>query len=464
MDKFKMKLTAEEQDILDGKKGEVIAKVMRTIVEYGEAFGATRLLPLDGPIHVVTSMGMAGLDAVFDMMDELIAAELKANLPFTADPKPYDFDALPYHEDIKKSLLALYANQDRYETQLKKLGMKGDEFYSCTAAYLPELGTPPKKGDILSWAESSAAVYANSVIGARTNRNSGIIELLGGIVNRAPEFGYLTDEGRRATWLVELRTETVPNAQLLGSAIGLKVVGDVPFIIGLDRFLGTEITDHVRGYLKDMGAASASNGAVGMFYVENLTPEAKELGRKALKDGYQTYVIDDQVLAATMANYPILWKDPGVEASICVIGCPHLSLSQVYEVSEKLSEALDKAGKDKVRMRTVLTTSPGVITKFKADKAAFDKLTRMGLYLCRACPVMHMNSSVAADYPMMTSSNKLRTYSTARFFLDDEIVRRLVSGIDPNSSAPGRDLDAPVNPVPGHGIKINSEPGHRVTK
>ena len=238
----------------------------------------------------------------------------------------------------------------------------------------------------------------------------------------------------------------------------------MPFIVGLDRFLGIGITDHVRGYLKDMGAASASNGAVGMFYVENLTPEAKELGRKALKDGYQTYVIDDKVLAATLANYPILWRDPGVEADICVIGCPHLSLSQVYEVSKKVSEALDKGGRHKVRMRTVLTASPGAIKKFKADKAAFDKLTHMGLYLSYACPVMHMNSSVAADYPMMTSSNKLRTYSTARFFLDDDILRRLVSGIDPNSSAPGRDPAAPVKSVPGHGIKINLEFGHRVTK
>ena len=90
-----MNLTEEERDILDGKQGQVMAKVMRTIVKYGEVFGAKRLLPLDGPIHVVTSMGMAGLDAVFDMMDELIAAGLKTNLPFTADPKPYDFEACP---------------------------------------------------------------------------------------------------------------------------------------------------------------------------------------------------------------------------------------------------------------------------------------------------------------------------------------------------------------------------------
>jgi predicted aconitase len=462
MGSYGIELTDEERDTLDGKHGEVMAKAMLTIVKYGEVFGAKRLLPLDAPIHVVTSMGMTGLDAMFRMMDELIAAGIKVKRPFTADPKPYDFDALPYHEDIKKSLLELYANQDRYEAQLAKLGMKGDDYYSCTC-YLPEVGNTPKKGDILSWAESSAAVYANSVLGARTNRNSGIIELLGGIVDRAPEFGYLTDEGRKATWLVELKSQALPNAMLLGSAIGLKVVGDVPFIAGLDRFLGTEITDSVRDYLKDMGAASASNGAVGMFYVEHLTPDAKDAGRGALKDGYQTYTIDDDVLAATMANYPILWKDPGIEATICVIGCPHLTLSQIHAASERISKALAEAGKEEVRMRTVLVASPLVIKKFKEDRSAFEQLTRIGLTLSHACPVMHMNSAVAADYPMMTSSNKLRTYSTARFFLDDELVKRLVVGIAGKAS-PGRDPHAPVGPISDHGIVAKPIAEHRVTK
>jgi predicted aconitase len=296
-----MQLTSEERDILDGKQGVAMAKAMRTIVKYGEVFGAERLLPLDAPIHVVTSMGMAGLEPVFDLMDELIVAGVKTKRPFTADPRPFDFEALPYHEDIKQSLLELYPHQGRYEAQLKKLGMMGEDYFSCTP-YLPEVGNTPKKGDVLSWAESSAAVFVNSVLGARTNRNSGMIELLGGIVDRAPAFGLVTDEGRKATWLVELRTSALPNPQLLGSAIGMKVVGDVPFITGLDRFLGTEITDSVRDYLKNMGAAAASNGAVGLYYVENLTPDAKERGRGVLKEGYQTYVIDENVLANTMAN------------------------------------------------------------------------------------------------------------------------------------------------------------------
>ena len=94
-----------------------------------------------------------------------------------------------------------------------------------------------------------AVVYANSVLGARTNRNSGILELLSGIVGKTPEFGFITDEGRRAKWLVEVKTSKLPTAQVLGSAIGMKVIEEVPYIVGLDKLLGTEM-NNTRGKLE----------------------------------------------------------------------------------------------------------------------------------------------------------------------------------------------------------------------
>ena len=99
--------------------------------------------------------------------------------------------------------------QSDYDEQLKKLGLLSENAYTC-ACYLDEVGNTPKKGDILSWAESSAVVYANSVIGARCNRNSGIIELMGSIVGYVPYFGLVTDEGRKATWVVEVKCEKKP--------------------------------------------------------------------------------------------------------------------------------------------------------------------------------------------------------------------------------------------------------------
>jgi predicted aconitase len=153
----------------------------------------------------------------------------------------------------------MYSKQAEYEKQLAELGLLAGDTFTCTC-YMDEIGNIPAKGDILSWAESSAVVYANSVLGARSNRNSGIIELFGSIIGEVPYFGLLTDEGRRASWIVDLKTSKLPPAQLLGSAIGLKVMEDVPYIRGLDSLLGTQLNGTARDYLKDMGAATASNG------------------------------------------------------------------------------------------------------------------------------------------------------------------------------------------------------------
>ena len=222
---------------------------------------------------------MTGFDAVFAMMDELIGAGLKTKEPFTVDPRPIDFDNIETTEESKKVSLDLYPHQEQYEEQLQKLGLKDENAFSC-ASYMPEVGNTPERGQVLSWAESSAVVFANSVIGAKSNRNSGLIELLCGILGKTPEFGFLTEEGRRANWLIEVKTTKAPNPMLLGSAIGMKVVGDNPYITGLDKLLGSELNNTMKDYLKDMGAATASNGAVGLYHVENVTPEAVEHGKR----------------------------------------------------------------------------------------------------------------------------------------------------------------------------------------
>ena len=119
---------------------------------------------------------------------------------------------------------------------------------------------------------------------------------MGAICGFVPRFGLLTDEGRRAKWIVDIRTSKKPEAQLLGSAIGMKVMEDVPYIRGLDRWLGT-LDEDARAYLKDMGAAAASNGAVGLYHVAGITPEAVAQGESLILPDAQVYVIDDAELA-----------------------------------------------------------------------------------------------------------------------------------------------------------------------
>ena len=418
-----MQLTEEQQSILDGKKGETLAKVMKTLVMYGETFNATKMVPVaEGKGHLVTSFGLSVMKPVYKLMDQLIEAGAVSQQPFSVDPRPLDKN-VPSNLFQNVFFNIMYSKQKDYDEQLKKLGIMNDNAYTCTC-YMDEVGNVPQKEDVLSWAESSAVVYANSVLGARCNRNSGILELFGSIVGCVPYFGLLTDEGRKATWVIKVETTKKPEAQVLGSAIGMKVMEDVPFIKGLDAWIGTELNQDARDYLKDMGAATASNGAVGLFHVENVTPEAVQSGDILVSPNAQVYVIDDAELERVKNGYPCIWKDQNALPKMCFVGCPHLSQNQLHEWTEKLLDGLKEAGKQKVAIPTVFTTSPDVLEAFmKTEDSA--KLKKAGVVVSYICPLMYMNNPLCGKMPVVTNSNKLRTYTSARYYTDDEILAKI---------------------------------------
>ena len=420
-------LTDEQQAILDGSKGSTMAKVMKTLVMFGEAFGAEKMVPVTSKYnHLVTSFGLGVLQPVYDLMNTLIEAGVKSGQKFSADPRPCD-------PNVPKNFLQnlifnkfMYNKQDFYENQLQQLGLMDKDAFTCTC-YMDEVGNKPKMGDVLSWSESSAVVYANSVLGARCNRNSGIMDIMGSIVGYVPYFGLLTDEGRKATWVIKIETEKKPEAQLLGSAIGMKVMEDVPFVKGLDKWLGTELTDEACTYLKDFGAATASNGAVGLYHIENLTPEAKLQGEKLLADNVREYVIDDAELERVKNNYPIVWKDKNAKPKLCFIGCPHMSLRQLKDWTDRVEASLKKYGNKKVVIPTVFTAAPGVLKEFNKTSYAA-RLKNTGIVTSYICPLMYMNNPLCAKMPVITSSNKLRTYTTSRYYTDDEILVQITKG------------------------------------
>ncbi len=421
-----MQLTPQQQELLDGKQGEALAKVMKTLVMYGETFGATRMVPVTSEYgHLVTSFGLGVLTPVYALLDELIDAGVKSAQPFSVDPRPLQ-KGVPANPAQKLFFKVMYSKQKEYEERLRKLGIMNPDAFSCTC-YMPEMGNVPKKGDILSWAESSAVVYANSVLGARCNRNSGILDIFGSIAGFVPEFGLLTDEGRKATWVVEIKTSKRPEAQVLGSAIGMKVMEDVPYIKGLTKFIGTELNDDAKAYLKDMGAATASNGAVGLYHVDGLTPEAAEQGEKLIAKGAQVYVIDDAELERVMKSYPVIWQDAHAEPKLCFIGCPHLSLKQLEDWTEAIEAGLKTQGRKKVALPTVMTAAPAVMAAFdKTPHAA--RLKAAGVVTASICPLMYMNNPMCGKMPVVTNSNKLRTYTSARYQTDDAILSLITKG------------------------------------
>ncbi len=423
-----MYLTPEQQGILNGAKGETMAKVMKTLVMYGDAFGADKMVPVTSEYnHLVTSFGLKMMTPVFDLMQQLIDAGAVSGQKFSVDPRPID-------KNVPVNLLQklvfnkfMYTKQDSYEQQLRQLGLMNDDAFTCTC-YLDQVGNKPKMGDVLSWAESSAVVYANSVLGARCNRNSGIMDIMGSIAGFVPNFGLLTDEGRKATWIVRVETTKKPEAQLLGSAIGMKVMEDVPFITGMSKWLGTELNEEVCAYLKDFGAATASNGAVGLYHIENLTPEAKEQGAGLVAEGVKVYVIDDAELERVKNEYPVMWKNPDAQPKLCFVGCPHMSLQQLMNWTDRVEEGLKSAGNQKVLIPTVFTAAPAVIKEFERTDYAV-RLKATGIILSYICPLMYMNNPLCKSMPVMTSSNKLRTYTTARYYSEDEILQRITKGV-----------------------------------
>ena len=372
-----MILTDEQQAILDGSRGETMAKVMKTLVMFGEAFHAEKMVPVTSRYnHLVTSFGLGVLQPVYDLMQQLIDAGAVSGQKFSADPRPLD-------PNVPANLLQqlvfkkfMYNKQDFYEGQLQKLGLMDKDAFTCTC-YMPEVGNKPEKGEILSWSESSAVVYANSVLGARCNRNSGILDIMGSIVGYVPYFGLLTDEGRKATWIVKIETSKKPEAQLLGSAIGMKVMEDVPYVVGLDKWLGTEL--------------------------------------------------DDAELERVKASYPIIWKNKDAKPELCFIGCPHMSVQQLKDWTDAIEEKLRANGLSKVTVPTVFTAAPAVIKALKGT-VYLDKLATYGVVVSYICPLMYMNNPLCKAMPVMTSSNKLRTYTTARYYTEAEILEKITKG------------------------------------
>ena len=233
--------------------------------------------------------------------------------------------------------------------------------------------------------------------------------------------------GQKQLEIVEIKTTKKPEAQLLGSAIGMKVMEAVPYVKGLDQWLGTTLDDAACTYLKDFGAATASNGAVGLYHIANLTPEAVEQGESLIAEDAQVYVIDDAELERVYKSYPVIWKNADAAPKLCFMGCPHMSLEQLKSWTDKVEAGLKEAGNSRVVIPTVFTASPAVLREFEKTPYAA-RLKATGVITSYICPLMYMNNPLCAKMPVITSSNKLRTYTTSRYYTDDEILTQITKG------------------------------------
>jgi predicted aconitase len=428
----KMILTQEEQDILNGSQGPVMAKVLKTIIMHGELFGAERLADCGGAPHTSLYIGAAWVIPVLEMFEEIADAGLKAFAPYTVNPMALDLYTVG-QDPVKRAMeLESFPQQGRLIQVHTRLGAVPLNNWSC-ACYLPEVGNTAEPGTVVTWAESSAGNYGNSVLGVRVNRMATGMEVLCAIAAKVPVFGVLTDEGRKAKWHVEVKLSSEPHWGALGGAIGTKVVEQIPYITGIDQWIGMKDgkPDQVAvGKLKAMGSATASSGAVGLYHVENVTPEAIDQGRDLLVDGHQTYVIDDAEYKRVRESFQNLWLDPKGDPTTVYIGCPHNTYDEMVSWSKKFHHALKDAGQEKFAIPVVMAAAVVVRDKLlDQHPILYRDMVRAGVQFTNICTPAYQGLKGMADIDRgVTNSNKGRFYTRLRLYDDDDLVQIATTG------------------------------------
>ncbi len=324
-----MHLTREEELVLTGEYGYPLQKAMEILVALGEIYGADRLIPIKSAQIAGVSyknLGKAGMEFLRDLAD----AGAKVSVYTTLNPAGIG------NEDFmekQKQILDIY----------RRMGVETTS--TCTPYYGANL---PKFGDHLAWSESSAVSFANSIIGARTNREGGPSSLAAAIVGKTPNYGLHLDKNRKATVIVEIQADMrgFLDYSLLGYYLGRTLGNDVPYIRG--------IKPEKVEYLKELGASMAATGSVALYHVEGETPEY----RRAIDDNLEKIVVERTGLKEVQEKFNSEWS----EIDLIVIGCPHASLQEVKEIAELL------------KMRGKPLKIPIYITASRAVKALADSL------------------------------------------------------------------------------------------
>jgi len=324
-----MILTDDEKRMADGERGQAVRLAMEILTEIGSNYGAERLIE-------IKSVHSAAIYPQLEVSPEILEMFVEKGghfvVPTTLNPShaPLNFDKwkeFPEPEDFR-------SRGHRMVNAMEKLGVIPT--YSCTPYFQ---GNLPRIGQHISWVESSAISFANSVIGARTNRTTMGVELAAAVTGRTPEFGLHLDENRSGNVLVKIEFEpkTLKDFHTIGYIIG-KYFGDkVPVIEGLPK--GTTANQ-----LKCLGAAAASRGVVALYHAVGITPEAqtKEQAFKG-KRPQEEIKIDERAMKKTEEEIST-YKGGDIDAVL--VGCPHPLIEEVKELAALLK---DRAVKDSVK-------------------------------------------------------------------------------------------------------------------
>ncbi len=340
-----MHLTKEQERMLSGEEGEVLKRMFRLLVRLGDIYGADRMIPV-GSVQVAgvsyKSIGDPGLE----FLEDFATKGAKVRVLTYLNPPGMDMENwrdLGFPENFAEK-------QMRIMEAFRKMGT------ITTATCTPYLaGNLPRFGEHIAWSESSAVSFANSVIGARTNREGGPSALAAALCGVTPNYGLHLDENRKPNVVVKVDVELGFNADFgaLGWYVGGEVKKGIPYYRG--------IKDANTDQLKALGAAMAASGAVALYHVENLTPEAHLMD----PGGLETIEVDKRELKEARDKL-----NTGKDPDIIILGCPHASLREIATLARKLE------GK---RLKKPVWICTSRIMKEAANRMGFtEKIERAG--------------------------------------------------------------------------------------
>ena len=306
-----MHLTKEEEKIINGEKGEVMERLFRLLVRLGDIYGADKMISI-GSVQVAgvsyKSIGDPGTEFLEDMASKNARVKVLTYL----NPAGMDLEnwqKLGFPADFAK-------NQLKIMDAFKKMGIVVTS--TCTP-YLA--GNLPRFREHIAWSESSAVSFSNSVIGARTNREGGPSALAAAICGVTPNYGLHLWEKRQPTIQIDVSSDLSFNSDFgaLGYYVGKQVKNKIPYFKGIKN----ANTDQ----LKALGAAMAASGAVALYHVEGLTPEADLIEKK----GLEKISVGKKELKETYDKL-----STGKNPDIVIFGCPHASLREISTLADKL--------------------------------------------------------------------------------------------------------------------------------
>ena len=401
-----MYLTDYEEKMLDGEYGEWVSRAMKLIVKLGELAGAERLTPIRRAHLSGISYKTAG-DAAIQLLEDMANDNVRVKTFTTLNPA--GIDLLSWKEmGVPEEFVV---KQKRLVDAYVRLGAK--PALTCAPYFFENV---PERNEIVAFAESSAIIFVNSVIGARTNRHGSLDALAAAIVGRVALTGLLLDENRRANILVKVHNEAFRENDfgLLGLHIGgvLKPT-DVPAFVFQKNPSINE--------LRLLGAALAASGALAMFHVIGVTPEAKN---QSMAFGGETpedvLIVDKRDIIATREKYFGEINEPDA----AFIGCPHASLEEIRYIASLL-----KGRKIKEDVKFWIFTSRRVLNALKQETAYQIIIKAGGRIFADTCMVVAPIEFLGVK-KILTNSSKAAWYiprfSGGEIFVDvrslDEII------------------------------------------